>query len=219
MPDGTWIEVGTATTNRTPDSNVDIFLDLDAPPICPNMTDAEFRNKVMRLTTEANEQVQTRLAGLRRWSNADRDRVKTWFGTSDDATKTELVGGLTRLSTVLAGLKPTNFVRSDSTADKATGCAPNLKNLSGEVAHVCAPDTATHTISISLNFCNLPDRSAGRLDSKQLTIVHEASHFYDTFKSIDHAYTQYNTRRLAQTNPELAIANADSIAWYVLCAD
>ncbi|WP_423919755.1 M35 family metallo-endopeptidase [Caballeronia sp.] len=183
------------------------------------MTDAEFRKSVLKLTVDANATVQRRLTELTRWAPIDRERVQTWFGTNDEATRASLIQGLGRLSKVLVGLAPKNFIRSSPDTDLATGCTPNLKNLSGEVAHVCAPDTATHTISISPNFCQLPDRSAGRLDSKQLTIVHEASHFHDTFGSLDHAYTQYNTRRLAQSNPERAIAKADSIAWYVLCTD
>jgi len=219
MSDENWVEVGTATTNRIPNSSVDIFLDFDAPPICPNMTDAEFRKSVLKLTSEANAMVQKRLGELSRWASVDKQRVQTWFGVSDDATKARLIEGLTKLSKVLSRLAPKNFIRSSLETDNATGCAPNLKNLTGEVAHVCGPDTATHTISISPNFCALPERSAGKLDSKQLTIVHEATHFYDTFGSKDHAYTQFNTRRLAQSDPELAISNADSIAWYVLCTD
>jgi len=219
MADENWVEVGTATTNRIPDSTVDIYVDLNAPPICPNMTDAEFRKSVLKLTADANAMVQRRLSELSRWAVIDKERVQIWFGASDESTKVRLIDGLTKLGKVLSKLAPKNFIRSSLDTDRATGCTPNLKNLAGEVAHVCGPDTATHPISISPNFCTLPERSAGKLDSKQLTIVHEATHFYDTFGSFDHAYTQFNARRLAQSNPELAIANADSLAWYVLCTD
>ncbi|WP_260463903.1 M35 family metallo-endopeptidase [Burkholderia sp. Bp8963] len=98
---------------------------------------------------------------------------------------------------------------------------PNTKNLAGEVAHVCGPDTATHTISINPKFCELPERSAGTLDSMQQTIVHECTHFTDTFGSLDYknTYGQFLSRRLAKNEPEMAIRNADNIAWYILYVD
>jgi peptidyl-Lys metalloendopeptidase len=87
MPEGNWVEVGTAITNRRPGSNVDIFLDLNAPPICPNMTDAEFRKSVLKLTADANAMVQRRLGELSRWAVIDKERVKTWFGASANQPK------------------------------------------------------------------------------------------------------------------------------------
>ena len=72
-----------------------------------------------------------------------------------------LTNGLVALITVMNGLTARNFVRSDPDLDRALDCTPNTKNLDGEVAHVCGPDTATHTISTSPKFCELSDTSAG----------------------------------------------------------
>ncbi|WP_224009177.1 M35 family metallo-endopeptidase [Paraburkholderia tropica] len=105
--------------------------------------------------------------------------------------------------------------------DRATGCVPNRKNITGEVAHVCRPDTATHTIAIQERFCTLDNKSAATMDSKQLTIVHECTHFIDTFGSVDYnnTYGQFLSKRLAQSEPKMAIQNADNISWYILCVD
>jgi len=90
-----------------------------------------------------------------------------------------------------------------------------MKNF-GAAAHVCGPDTATHTICIHELFCTMRDRSTGA-DSKLSTIIHEATHFTDTFSSGDHKYTITPfLPRWGQQNPDLAIDNADSIAGYVV---
>jgi peptidyl-Lys metalloendopeptidase len=213
--DDNYVEVATSTTNATEGSNVDVFLSMDGPPICPDMTDAEFRKTILKLRDDAIILIDKRLSELRRWSAADRYRVNTWFGTTDESTRQRVSSGLTKVEAVMRGLKPNNFIRSSPDLDRAVGCTPNMKNLSGEVAHVCGPDTATHTISISVNFCGLPDKSAGTLDSKMATIIHESTHFLDTIGTGDHAYGQFLCKRLAVENPALAINNADSFAWYV----
>jgi peptidyl-Lys metalloendopeptidase len=110
MADENWVEVGTATTNRIPDSTVDIYVDLNAPPICPNMTDAEFRKSVLKLTADANAMVQRRLSELSRWAVIDKERVQIWFGASDESTKVRLIDGLTKLGKVLSKLAPKNFI-------------------------------------------------------------------------------------------------------------
>jgi hypothetical protein len=217
--DGEWVTVGTGTTNDVSGSIVEIALSLDGPPVCPNMTDADFRRSILLIRDDTVALIERRLDELKAWNITAQDRVMEWFGRGDSATKHRLVSGLLSTKTVLVGLTPLNFVRSSPDTDRAVGCTPNTKNLSGEVAHVCAPDTATHTISISTGFCTLPDKSFGKLDSKQLTLIHEVSHFYDTFSSKDHRYGQFLSRQLAKADPERAIENADNIAWYVACRD
>ncbi|MGU7774936.1 M35 family metallo-endopeptidase [Burkholderia sp. MR1-5-21] len=215
---GEWIHVGNGESNTVTGSKVVIPLSLNGPPICTNMTDAEFRKLVLGLTDEAVVITKRRIAELARWTPDIQARVTVWFGSSDSAIRTRLTTGLGALVTVMSNLTAKNFVRPGSDADLATGCLPNMKHLDGEVAHVCRPDTATHTIAININFCSLPHRSAGNLSSKQLTIVHECSHFIDTFGSEDYpgAYGRWACERLAKENPEQAIRNADSIAWFVL---
>ncbi|MDN7873500.1 M35 family metallo-endopeptidase [Burkholderia multivorans] len=86
-------------------------------------------------------------------------------------------------------------------------------------AHVCAPDTATHTFSISAKFCTMRPWSA-YADSQVSVIIHEASHFLDTMATTDEQY--YITPFLSawgRSHPDLAINNADSIAGYVVDGD
>ncbi|WP_080427931.1 M35 family metallo-endopeptidase [Burkholderia ubonensis] len=215
---GEWIHVGSGESNTVPGSKVVVPLSMNGPPICPNMTDAEFRKLVLGLRDEAVVIAKQRIAELARWTPDIQARVVEWFGSSESTIRTRLTTGLEALVTVMSNLTAKNFVRSGSDADLATGCLPNMKNLDAEVAHVCRPDTATHTIAININFCSLPDRSASNLSSKQLTIVHECAHFIDTFGSEDYpgAYGRWACGRLAKEHPEQAINNADSIAWFVL---
>jgi peptidyl-Lys metalloendopeptidase len=210
-----WVEVATGMTNTTPGSNVDVFLSMDGLPICPNMTDAEFRKRVLKLRDEAVLQVGKRITELQRWNSMEQARVAEWFGRNDGATRNRLLMGLIAVNGVLRDLKPKNFVRQSPELDRYLGCQPNMKNF-GAAAHVCGPDTATHTICIHELFCTMRDRSAGA-DSKLSAIIHEATHFTDTFSSGDHKYTITPfLPRWGQENPDLAIDNADSIAGYVV---
>lgn len=215
MADENWVEVGRATTNRIPDSNVDIFLDLDGPPICPNMTDAEFRKMVLKNRDRAIAHVETRLSDLRRWTAKDQARVALWFGSSDGGARERLINGLTAIARVLRELAPKNFVRYSDEMVKHLGCAPNMKNPTGVVADVCGPDTSTHTICIHIDFCSMREFSWDK-DSMVSTLIHEASHFKDTFGTQDHIYFMSKSLQLAKTNPELTLDNADSIAGYVI---
>lgn len=207
-----------AVTNTNPNSMVTVTVDTSGSPICDNMSDAEFRRTVLTLRDDAVRAIECRILELSDWGVTAQARVKQWLGKSDDGTRTTLVSGLTALVPIMNGLTARNFVRVDSEQDRATGCVPGMKNLDGEVAHVCAPDTATHTIAINRNFCYLPEKSASRLSSMQLTIVHECTHFIDTFGSLDYpnGYGYSACTRLANVHPDYAIKNADSIAWYVL---
>jgi peptidyl-Lys metalloendopeptidase len=208
-----------AMTNTIPGSMV--YVTLDMTPICSNMTDSAFRKTVLQLRDEAVGIIEQRIRELQAWHAPAQARVSKWFGTADEQTRQTLLAGLAAVARVMNGLTGSNFVRPDSDRDRATGCVPNRKNLKGEVAHVCGPDTATHTIAINPSFCEMPDRSAGALSSKQLTIVHECTHFADTFGAVDYnnTYGQFLGKRLAQTQPDMAIKNADNLAWYILCID
>ncbi|UOB57477.1 M35 family metallo-endopeptidase [Burkholderia pyrrocinia] len=193
-------------------------ISLDGPPICPNMTDSAFRKRILELRDEAVEITLRRRMELMRWNPATEARVIEWFGSANIDTRRRLTSGLDALARVMASLGPGNFVRIGSDADRATGCLPNMKHLDAEVAHVCRPDTATHTIAINLPFCSLPERSAGNLSSQQLTIVHECAHSADTFDAGDHpaAYGRSACAQFAKRYPGMAIRNADNIAWFIL---
>ena len=217
--DEEWFEVHSgAVTNTNSDSMV--YVTIDTTPICPNMTDREFRQTLLSLRDDAINVIEQRRNELSAWSVSAQDRVKVWFGRTDESTRRKLLSGLNALIRVMNSLTATNFVRPDPERDRAVGCTPNTKNL-GEVAHVCGPDTATHTIAIDTNFCYLPKTSAGKLSSMQLTLVHECTHFLDTFGTLDYpnGYGHTACNWFARDHADLAINNADSIAWYILARD
>ncbi|WP_243751421.1 M35 family metallo-endopeptidase [Paraburkholderia sp. BL10I2N1] len=160
-----------------------------------------------------------RVSALSEWPASERSRVAHWFGRSDETTRTTLLNGLTRVHSVLRSLTPANFVRTGSDRDRATGCMPNPAGAGQEAAHVCAPDTATHTISISPKFCAMRQWTAYS-DSRVSTVIHEVTHFVDTMATLDKKYTIVpQLMAWGQTNPDLAIINADSIAGYVVWGD
>lgn len=131
---GEWIHVGNGESNTVPGSKVVVPLSLNGPPICPNMTDAEFRKLVLGLRDEAVVIVRQRIAELVRWTPDIQARVVEWFGSSGSTIRTRLILGLEALVTVMSNLTGKNFVRPGSDADLAMGCLPNMKSLDGEVA-------------------------------------------------------------------------------------
>ena len=88
-----------------------------------------------------------------------------------------------------------------------------MKDRSGLVAGVCKPDVMTHTIGINIDFCFLRDRSA-EADSQLQTLIHEVTHFSDTFGSDDDIYRMAKSLLISKETAR-ALKNADSIAGYV----
>jgi peptidyl-Lys metalloendopeptidase len=213
MSEEEWFHVGTTTTNTVEGSTVDILVNTER--ICPNMTNGQFRSMVLKCRDNAVELIAERLKDLSRWSNADKARVETWFGNSDNTTRMRLQSGLNAIAHVLRGLRADNFVRWNPTHSTYVGCTPNTQNTIGAVAEVCAPDTATHTIAIRENFCEMREFSWNK-DSIVSTLIHEASHFEDTMATKDWQYFMVKCLPFGKANPEQAINNADSIAGYVI---
>jgi len=208
----------TAVTNTNPGSMVEVKINTEK--ICENMTNKEFRGIIQEILSRAIPLVELRISALSKWPDSERLRVANWFGRNGETTRSTLLNGLTRVHSVLCSLTPANFVRTDSDADKATGCVPNPASKGGgEAAHVCAPDTATHTISISPRFCTMRQWSAYS-DSRVSTIIHECTHFADTMGTLDKKYTIVpQLMDWGKANPDLAIINADSVAGYVVWGD
>jgi len=136
--------------------------------------------------------------------------------------------GLNACDGVLRGLKAENFVRWSPTALKHVGCVSGSAFGIGIAAEVCKPDVKTHTIAIALEFCEMKrDRrvfgakSIRDGDSQLLTLVHEVTHFNDTFGSTDDWYGTGNSKsKLLQTRDfAKARINADSLASYILGVD
>lgn len=193
-------------------------LEDDPQLICPNMSNAEFAQMVMQRRDKAVSLIDKRLTELAGWPTAARVRVAQWFGNSDVVTRDYLAGGLARIRHILAGLTPNNFVRYSGAAMAHVGCVSDSKRKLGVVAEVCAPETATHTIAIHLDFCELRD-FAYSMDSQVSTLIHEVSHFHDTMNTGDAVYFMRKCRDLAKSNPEITLQNADSIAGYVIYED
>ena len=214
---GNQTTVAETTTNTIEGSQR--FADVDLRPICENMTNSEFRKIFAVAQGRAVDRLTIRIADLQRWSGIVKDRVFKWFGRNDERTRMHLLTGLTKVLGVVRAFNENNVVRSGSDGDLATGCTPHPRGTINEAAHVCAPDTATHTIAISARFCTMRPWTA-HADSHVSTIIHEASHFHDTMSSTDDQYTI--TPLLpgwGRSNPDLAINNADSIAGYVVDID
>ncbi|RQS25311.1 hypothetical protein DIE03_26260 [Burkholderia sp. Bp8992] len=214
---GNQTTVAETTTNTIEGSQR--FADVDLRPICENMTNSEFRKMFAVAQGRAVDRLTIRIADLKKWSKQDKDRVFKWFGRDDDKTRMHLLTGLTKVLGVVRAFNENNVVRSGSPGDLATGCTPHPRGTTNEAAHVCAPDTTTHTIAIGERFCTMRPWTANA-DSHVSTIIHEATHFHDTMSSTDDQYTI--TPLLpgwGRSHPELSINNADSIAGYVVDID
>lgn len=218
MPQEDWVEVGTATTNRTPNSNVDIFLDLDKPAICSNMTNKEFRDSFLRSQAEAVGLIQTRITKLAKWDGSEQARAKKWLGSADDTTRAILVAGLPRLLKAMQEVKPENVIRWDQQSGRSLSCTV-LPDTGNTDAAVCKPDSEKRIIAIYSHFCTSP-RAQLWHGCQVLTLIHECTHFTDVFDSTDDMYgVSVGLSFWAQDNPTKAIRNADSLACYVGFAD
>ena len=200
-----------------------------AENICPNMTNEAFAGLMMELRDEAVEIAGRRLAELERWDQPAKARVLEWFGDPGmdrrkahlSDLRTYLMAGIQLLGQVLRGLQPKNFVRWTATAHEYVGCVNPNPNLQGVAAQVCKPDIKTHTIAIALQFCQL--RRTTRIygtdtfregDSQLLTLIHEVTHFDDTFGSFDTWNGTTDAR--AHAGDPRSRRNADSLASYIL---
>lgn len=184
--------------------------------ICPNMTNKEFCDLVLELRDKAVGLVEQRLKDLDVWGKPEQQRVARWFGTSDDDVRRYLKTGFRQTLKVLKELTGDNFVRYSEQAMRSVGCTPS-GNKEGLLAEVCGPDTKTHVIGIGIDFCRLRKIYYDR-DSQLNTLLHEVTHFKDTFSSVDTVYLMSQSLRLA-SQPSVARANADSLTGYVLYAD
>ena len=114
---------------------------------------------------------------------------------------------------MLRNLDSKNFVRLTASG-KLVGCTiPNHGDTT--VAMVCGPDVSTHTIAFNTSFCHLRDTSA-EADSKLSTLIHEVTHFDDTFGSFDSIYYLRESRKAVGTERSKVKTNADSLAGYVV---
>ncbi|AOY99854.1 hypothetical protein BKK81_11835 [Cupriavidus sp. USMAHM13] len=215
--------VAPAASNKLIEDMQDRLYAEDDSLICPNMSNAEFHATMMRLRDKAVGLMGDRLGELERWSEADRDKVVLWFGEASHETRKTLRDGLTRMREIMRGLRESNFERHSEEGLRRVGCVPRAKG--GELpaaASVCKPD-GSYTIFIGTIFCRLEDervdaktRMPIERDSKLSTLIHEVSHFPQAMDSEDPHYSFRRAREAAQRRDAFCIANADSIAAYVV---
>ncbi|MET3917034.1 putative Zn-binding protein involved in type VI secretion [Variovorax sp. OAS795] len=182
--------------------------------ICPNMTNKEFCTLMLDLRDKAVAVIsKKRLPELERWGKADQARVQEWFGVAGQSMREYLRKGLAGCEQVLRGLNCKNFVRLTPDGKTLSCIVPSYGATT--VAMVCKPDTSTHTIAFNTSFCLLRDTSAG-VDSKLSTLIHEVTHFDDTFGSFDSIYYLRESRKAVQEDRAKVKTNADNIAGYVI---
>ena len=206
-----------AVANTNPDSMVHVTI--NTTPICQNVTNQEFRQIVMKVRDAAVLLVKERIAAFSKSDDQESARVIYYFGRADDEIRGALAAGLPRLLSALQELVPEKIVRWDNALNRNLTCA--LTPDSGQNrASVCKPDSAKRIIAIYTAFCT---DSNGELwhAAKVKTLIHECTHYTDTFNSDDIAYgnTDSGMHAFALGNPDKAIRNADSIAGYIATFD
>jgi hypothetical protein len=174
-------------------------------------SDGEFCNSMLSLRNMAARIIEKRATELFRWDVSERNRVERWFGLADEEMRTHLRTGLTNCRFVLLELTCANFVRYVPGWGPNVGCRPANGNA---VAQVCPTDTGHHLIAITEAFFELLEMSPSK-DSQVSTLIHEVTHFRDTFSSEDLRYG-LNASRRYNSVPQLARINADNIAGYVV---
>ncbi|EMN1925718.1 hypothetical protein RVV18_000070 [Burkholderia ambifaria] len=217
-PDDDYVLVhDTATTNTTPGSKV--YVDINTTPICPNMSNEDFRKTVMRARDHAVRLINARIVGLARWDVSEQARVTTYFGRANAQIRSTLSSGLPRLRSAMQELVPEKIVRWDSTTSRNLSCAVTPDSGQNRAA-VCKPDSDKRVIAIYSAFCGDPFGDLRR-ETQIKTLIHECTHFTDTFNSVDAMYgnSEIGMKIFAINNPEIAITNADSITGYVATFD
>lgn len=180
------------------------------------MNNNEFCSLMLRLRDRAVFLIaERRLPELERWDKAAQDRVKEWFGLANEPMRQYLQQGFRACERVLNNLTCANFIRYSDISQKKLVCTFPSEIDSGTVAAVCKPDTVTHTIAFTAEFCDLREFSA-ESDSKLLTLIHEVTHFNDCFASMDTVYKMKESRKAAASNAAGMKTNADSLAGYVV---
>lgn len=180
--------------------------------ICANMTNKEFiaefneiRDKLIKVLTNSV------IPSVNQWGPATRERAIKWFGTDNEKLRLILASGYPKCVAVLKQMAGESFVKP--TTGYLFGCPPNA-NDKGVQAAVCPTDSGHH-IAIYPGYCNSRAYSSQQ-SSKIGTILHEVCHFQTTFTSLDHAYDEVLSERLARTDPSRAVSNTDSFVMFAL---
>ncbi|WP_233839032.1 M35 family metallo-endopeptidase [Paraburkholderia sp. ZP32-5] len=219
MNDNTeWVTLdNTAFTNTTPGSNRDVTI--YTTPVCPNMTNKEFRRQAMRARDIGVLLIRERMVAVARWDTQERDRAEIYFARADEEIRSTLATGLPRLLAAMQELVPEKIVRWDSEMNRGLTCSVAPDSGVNHAA-VCKPDSEKRVIAIYSKFCSI---SLGELfhECKIKTLIHECTHYTDTFNSTDEVYadTESGAKYFAKNHPDVAIKNADNITGYIATFD
>jgi hypothetical protein len=207
-----WCKVASGMTNDTPDSCVQV--PINTTPICPNMTNAQFRSLMMQLRDIALRLISDRIIALSTMWTSEQKRMQLWLGRSDLESKKILQAGLSRLSTVMSELKPENLMRYDDDRQRLLTCTPGTEDGMTD-ASVCKPDSARRIIAFYSHICTEPDAKLAQA-CKVKALIHECTHFTDVFNSLDTMYGNGIGLQIWTRNHEAeAFTNADNLAHYI----
>ena len=121
-------------------------------------------------------------------------RYRLWFGEHEPV----------RFDVVLGAFRGLERALAERRIDYTCGCTE-----SGVFAYV--NPSRPYGITLCPVFWQT---SADGRDSRAGTVIHELSHFRTVAGTLDHAYAQAPSQRLAVERPELAVANADSYGYF-----
>ncbi|WP_232434933.1 M35 family metallo-endopeptidase [Burkholderia ubonensis] len=183
------------------------------------MTNKQFADVVLRARDAAVTLIKDRIAAVARWDRNEQDRARTYFGRADEEIRRIMVVGLPRLLRAMQELVPDKIVRWDDERNRNLSCSV-IPDSGNNHAAVCKPDSEKRVIAIYSKFCTDSDGELYHA-SKVKVLIHEYTHYIDTFDSEDIRYgdTELGMKLFAMSNPDEAIRNADSITGYIATFD
>lgn len=143
-----------------------------------------------RARADALSQLDAMEASLLRWNEEDRAHFREWFGDDSEEARQAM---LEKTRNMRERIEEVTMVHAEGDA----------------FAHV-------HPAASSTMYMEDEFWASGRSppESQGSTVIHEASHYWGTPGTDDHAYGPTKCKRLAEEHPDKAQDNADNIAYY-----
>ena len=143
------------------------------------------RDAVEAVVNQLKAMLVDKQSDLERWDAKAQAEFRSWFGTTDEAARTQIVQRLGKLQRLLETYSDSSFRRSE---DPYPFVDPRDERT--VYVHASAPLSA-------------------------VTLAHELSHFSSIGATKDYAYGPRRSRALAREYPEKALRNADNFAFYM----
>jgi hypothetical protein len=140
--------------------------------------------------TDALALLDKGLAALLRWNSADRQHFSSWFGSDSHFGRLQMIERNRQMRTVLESVR---FEQRDD-----DDVASTYRESGGP-------------IFLERDFWTAPRHGA---NSRAGTLIHEASHRYESGSTLDACYGQPCAQQLARDIPPYAAANADNVEYY-----